>query len=298
MEQKIILSLMFFTMAYAFYIATALCYTGYWVFKKTWLGQTATSLAFVALGSATMVLVFRAIETRHAPFSNLYETMMLFVWAITIGYLYIEHKHKLKVIGVGAMGICVLAMTVAWIMPYKYKAGGPLNPALQNKWRWLQSVLGPEYESYAVGWLDVHVFMVFMSYAAFAIAFGLSIMYLVKDKAISSDKTNILIDRLPDIETLDEISYKAICWGFPFLGLGIIAGGAWANYAWGAYWSWDPKETWSLITWFIYGGYLHARITKGWLGKKAAYLSVIGFAGVVFLYWGVSFIIPGLHAYA
>ena len=86
--------------------------------------------------------------------------------------------------------------------------------------------------------------------------------------------------------------------GFPFLATGIVSGAVWANYAWGTYWSWDPKETWSLITWFIYAAYLHARVTRGWRGKRAAYISIAGFLAVIFLYWGVSFVLPGLHAYA
>lgn len=297
-EQKLILSLLFFSMAFGFYVFTALCYTGYWILQKDWMGQTGTAMCYVGLVSLTVTLIARAKESGYTPWSNLYETMVLFVWVITVFYLILEYKHKLKVIGAMVMSLCVLALFIASSMPYKYKSVSPLNPALQNKWNWLKDLLGPEYASYAVGWLDIHVFMVFVSYGAFAIAFGTSIMFLIKDYTETRGISHRLIDAFPSTEILDEISYKTITWGFPWLGLGLIAGGAWANYAWGAYWSWDPKETWSLITWFIYGGYLHARLTKGWHGKETAYLSVLGFAGVVFLYWGVSFIIPGLHAYA
>ena len=101
----------------------------------------------------------------------------------------------------------------------------------------------------------------------------------------------------PPIRVLDDLNYRAIMIGFPLLTLGIITGAAWANYAWGTYWSWDPKETWSLIVWFIYAAFLHARFTRGWVGRRAAWLSIIGFAATVFCYLGVNLLLSGLHAY-
>jgi cytochrome c-type biogenesis protein CcsB len=103
---------------------------------------------------------------------------------------------------------------------------------------------------------------------------------------------------LPDLETIDELGYKAIMIGFPLLAFGIILGAMWANYAWGGYWSWDPKETWSLIVWLIYGAYIHARMTRGWEGRRAAIYAVFGFLMVIFCFWGVNFLLSGLHAYA
>ncbi len=181
---------------------------------------------------------------------------------------------------------------------YRFKSVEPLNPALQSKWHWMMDLLSPfGLEKYAIGWLDFHVFSTFVGYAGFAISFGLSIIFLVKFWTESKGGRSFM-DVFPDSNMIDELSYRAIAWGFPFLGVGIVSGAVWANYAWGTYWSWDPKETWSLITWFIYAAYLHARVTRGWRGKRAAYLSIAGFLAVLFLYWGVSFILPGLHAYA
>lgn len=298
-EPKVIMSLMFFTMAFAFYVITAALYMGYWFSKKNWIGQAATALTYIALLSSTMFLVMRAVESGHAPFANLYESMVLFVWATTAGYLFMEYRYKMKVMGAFVMSIAALAMLAASMLPFRFKSVEPLNPALQNKWHWLVDALTPlGLENYAIGWLDFHVFTTFISYAAFAIAFGLSLMYLLRIRFESRQKENFLIERLPDSDTLDELSYHTIAWGFPFLAVGIISGAMWANYAWGTYWSWDPKETWSLITWFIYAAYLHARITRGWRGKRTAYISIIGFLAVIFLYWGVSFVLPGLHAYA
>ena len=298
-EANVVLSLMFFTMAFAFYFMTAVLYIGYWVLKKRWIGQTATAMAFIAAFAMSMMLIFRAIESGHAPFSNLYESMALFVWAMTIGYLLMEFRYKIKVLGAFVMTIAFLAMVSASMLPYKYKSVEPLNPALQNKWHWMVNLFGKlGIEKYAIGWLDFHVFATFIGYAAFAIAFGISIMYLIKVRYEDKGNMGSLMSALPESKLLDEISYRAIAWGFPFLAIGIVTGAIWANYAWGTYWSWDPKETWSLITWFIYAAYLHARVTRGWKGRKCAWLSVVGFLAVIFLYWGVSFILPGLHAYA
>lgn len=294
-----ILSLVFFTFSFAFYIITALLYLGHWAFKKKWIGQTATAMAVVALFSTTMILITRAGESGHAPFSNLYESMVLFIWATNLGYLLLEYKHKFKAIGAFVMTIEFLAMLSASLLPYRFKSVEPLNPALQNKWHWMMDALAPfGMQKYAIGWLDFHVFTTFIGYAGFAISFGLSLIYLLKYKFEQKGGKSTFMDAFPDSKTIDELSYRTIAWGFPFLAVGIVSGAVWANYAWGTYWSWDPKETWSLITWFIYAAYLHARVTRGWRGKRAAYLSIAGFLAVIFLYWGVSFILPGLHAYA
>jgi ABC-type transport system involved in cytochrome c biogenesis permease subunit len=294
-----ILSLVFFTFSFVFYILTTALYLGYWVFKKKWLGQTATAMAFVALVSTSMILISRAGESGHAPFSNLWESMMLFVWATNAGYLIMEYKHKFRTIGIIVMALESVAMLSALLLPYRFKSVEPLNPALQNKWHWMTDLLSTwGLEKYAIGWLDFHVFTTFIGYAGFAISFGLSVLYLIKEKSETKTQRNALVESFPPAKTLDELSYRAIAWGFPFLAVGIVSGAVWANYAWGTYWSWDPKETWSLITWFIYAAYLHARVTRGWRGKRAAYISIVGFAAVIFLYWGVSFVLPGLHAYA
>ena len=158
----------------------------------------------------------------------------------------------------------------------------PLVPALQSNW------------------LLYHVITCFLGYAAFAVACGISIMYLIKTAIEGSSTTASaggLMSMFPPLKVLDDLNYRSIMIGFPLLTLGIITGAAWANYAWGTYWSWDPKETWSLIVWFVYAAFLHARITKGWVGKRAAWLSVIGFAATIFCYLGVNLFLSGLHSY-
>jgi len=170
-----------------------------------------------------------------------------------------------------------LAIALTSIIPGVESKITPLVPALQSNW------------------LTIHVTTCFFGYASFAVSFGISILYLIREK--KDVQKSVQATWLPSASTLDEINYKSIVIGFPMLTLGIITGAAWANYAWGSYWSWDPKETWSLITWFIYAASLHARFTRGWRGKKAAVLSIGGFAAVLFTYFGVNYLISGLHSY-
>ena len=122
-------------------------------------------------------------------------------------------------------------------------------------------------------------------------------MYLIKARKEEAKDDGGVVGLFPNSKALDDLVYKSIIWGFPFLTAGIITGAAWANYAWGTYWSWDPKETWSLIVWLVYAAFLHARITRGWHGKRAAILSIVGFLATIMCYLGVNLVLSGLHSY-
>ncbi|OGU08733.1 MAG: c-type cytochrome biogenesis protein CcsB, partial [Geobacteraceae bacterium GWC2_58_44] len=132
---------------------------------------------------------------------------------------------------------------------------------------------------------------------AFAISFGVSIMYLIQSHFLKKRRLGPMFQKLPPLDMLDDISYRCLTFGFPLLTFAIISGAIWAETAWGTYWSWDPKETWSLITWFIYAALLHGRLTTGWRGRKAAMLSIFGFAVVLFTFLGVNLLLGGLHSY-
>jgi cytochrome c-type biogenesis protein CcsB len=216
----------------------------------------------------------------HAPLSNLYESVVFFAWTIVLIYGILDLKYKYKVIGAFVMPFALLGMAGAQLLLHKEIE--PLVPALQSNW------------------LLYHVITCFLGYAAFAVACGISIMYLIKAKQEETQGDSPaggIVGTFPSSRVLDDLNYKAIMIGFPLLTLGIITGAAWANYAWGTYWSWDPKETWSLIVWFVYAAFLHARITRGWVGKRAAILSIIGFAATLFCYLGVNLVLSGLHSY-
>jgi len=220
-------------------------------------------------------------EVGHAPLSNLYESVVFFSWTILLIYILIDLKYRQRSVGAFVIPFAFLGMTWAqWRLDTNIE---PLVPALQSNW------------------LTYHVITCFLGYAAFAVACGVSIMYLIKigkeDKKAASSPAGGLLGLFPAAKVLDDINYKAIMIGFPLLSLGIITGAAWANYAWGTYWSWDPKETWSLIVWFIYAAFLHARFTRGWAGRRAAWLSIFGFAATIFCYLGVNLVLSGLHSY-
>ncbi len=123
-------------------------------------------------------------------------------------------------------------------------------------------------------------------------------MYLVQEHQLKSKRIGAITQRLPSLQVLDDLNYQSLTYGFPLLTLGIITGAIWAEYAWGRYWNWDPKETWSLITWLLYAALLHQRLTVGWRGRKAAIMAIAGFFAVLFTFLGVNLLLPGLHTYA
>src|SRR6185295_8116670 len=217
------------------------------------LGQVATIVTVFGWLMNTMALFTRAYERMQisgtfAPWSNQFEAMAYVSWAIILGYVLLEFRYKIKAIGAFVVGIGFIAMGAASLLPYRYQTAEPLVPALNSYW------------------IYIHVSVTLTSYAAFAMAGGLGLMYLIKERAERQGRQSAVLAAFPDLDTIDELGYKAIMVGFPLLAFGIILGAMWANYAWGGYWSWDPKETWSLIVWLIYGAYIHARMTRDWEG--------------------------------
>ncbi|MDF1535394.1 MAG: c-type cytochrome biogenesis protein CcsB [bacterium] len=266
------------------YLFATFFYVAYLAFKNRAVGTLATLTASAgvvvhAIGKGLRWVESYRMGIGHAPLSNMYESMSFFALCVMAAYLVVEWRFKNKALGAVVAPIAFILLAAnALLFPDDIR---PLVPALQSDW------------------LLYHVITSFVSYGAFAVSFGVSVLYLVKSKAEKKGlKEGSLLATFPDLKFLDEVNYKSVAVGFPLLSLGIITGAAWANYAWGTYWSWDPKETWSLITWFVYAAYLHARFTRGWAGKRAALLSIIGFAAVVFTYFGVNFLLSGLHSYA
>lgn len=232
-----------------------------------------TSLGFLA---HTLSILMRMYEASHIPITNFYEAAIFFSWCIVILFFFLEYKYRIGLLGSFILPIVLVLMLSSSIVPAEIK---PLNPVLQSYW------------------LGIHTGFVFLGNAAFALAFGVGIMYLIQERYVKSKHLGGLFERLPSLQSLDEVNYRLISIGFPFLTLAIISGALWAEKAWGTYWRWDPKEVWALITWFIYALVLHVRIVAGWRGKKAAILSIIGFASVLFTFLGVRFLIKGIHIF-
>jgi cytochrome c-type biogenesis protein CcsB len=233
------------------------------------LASYGTLIAWLSLLFLTASLAFRTIAVGHGPFANMYEFSIAFAWGVQGAYLYFERRYHQRVIGLIALPVTLALLLYATTIP---STADPLVPALQN------SLL-----------LTAHVAVAIVAYGSFSIAFAAAVLYLIAAQTGSH--------RLPRPELLDEISYRAVVIGFPFLTLVIVLGAVWANVAWGSYWSWDPKETASLVTWLIYGAYLHARVVRGWRGNRAAWLLVLGFGATLFTYFGNLFF-GGLHSYS
>ena len=268
------------------------------------MGQFSTLTANFLL---FFILSSRWIVAGYFPLSNLYESLLFLTWTLLTIYIYVENKTKSKLIGSILIPVVLLISGFANLtLSPEMQKSSPLVPALQSNW------------------LMMHVSMMLLSYATLIMGSLLCILFLVisrykdVDLKVIDDSSlplyNIMLDyyeaklispsnevselgKLKLLQSIDNWSYRIIGLGFPFLTIGIISGGVWANEAWGSYWSWDPKETWALITWMIFATYLHARITKGWEGKKTAILGGLGFFVIWICYLGVNFLGKGLHSY-
>jgi cytochrome c-type biogenesis protein CcsB len=262
---------------YACALAIYLIYQFIYQFRgKEKLGLAGWSAALLGLLSHTAALIHRTVASGHAPFTNMYESLSFLAWACLAAYLVIDRVFKIPRAGFLFL-IVVLALMLLANSPLMPKEITPLVPALQSYWLWL------------------HVSITLLGEAFFAVAFITSLMYLA---AASREKKGGQPSGL-SAEKLDAISYRCVAVGFPLFTLGgLVLGMVWAYKAWGTYWSWDPKEVWSLITWFIFALYLHTRLVMGWKGKRSAVIVIIGFLLALFTYFGVNYLLAGLHSYA
>ncbi|HLB28602.1 MAG TPA: c-type cytochrome biogenesis protein CcsB [Dehalococcoidia bacterium] len=226
-------------------------------------------LAWNALVMLALSLMFRSIASGRGPFSNMYEFTTAFVWGILLVYLLMDRQYKARILGTVVIPTAVVLLIYAGSLPNNV---APLVPALQN-----------------TPLLTAHVSVAILAYGAFAVGFGAALLYLAK-RAFG-------LELLPSLVTLDDIGYRSVIIGFPFMALVLILGAFWANTAWGRYWGWDPKETASLVTWLLYAAYLHARTVRGWRGTPSALVLVLGFAAVLVTYFG-NYFLGGLHSYA
>jgi cytochrome c-type biogenesis protein CcsB len=267
---------------YLLLLNTMICY---WLSIKYPSLNVLKNLCWVGVFSSNLLLFIilglRWFISGYFPLSNLYESLLFLDWCLLFILLIVETKSKTKIIGAIILPITLLIVSFATlILPQPMQNAAPLVPALQSNW------------------LMMHVSMMMLSYATLILGSLLSILFLVitntKKFSLSINKKTTQAQLLDNI---DDWSYRTIGLGFPFLTIGIIAGAVWANEAWGSYWSWDPKETWALITWLVFAAYIHARLTQGWIGKRAAILGSLGFFVVWICYLGVNFLGQGLHSY-
>lgn len=406
-------SSLLFAVATLAYLVAMVLYISYLAFKKDGIGKTASGVTFLGFGIQTAALLLRwwesyQMDIGRVPLSNLYESLVFFTWSTVLIYIFVEFKYKTRVFGAFVMPVAFLALAFINVSGISTDIT-PLVPALKSNWLFyhvLVSFLG--YAAFAVAfaismifllmdtddrgtslnlaagiaaivvlavlgsvmaaqgmktafWLGLGVLILawfiflivagarykaqvflFWSFCvtlaiSLMIAMGIDFIYLIPLKHlaegesfkkhlfeatfVSSSAPVILISwavvvalfafvwtrglrlksflkqYMPPMDQLDDVTYKMIAIGWPLLTAGIITGAVWANSAWGTYWSWDPKETWSLITWFVYAIYLHARYVRGWKGSQMAVISAVGFLAVIFTYLGVNLVLSGLHSY-
>ena len=289
-----------------------LAMTVYWIslFFLNWRNNLTKFGRFCALGANFLlffILSSRWIVAGYFPLSNLYESLLFLTWTLLIIYLYIEFKTKSKLIGAILLPVILLINGFANLtLSPEMQKSSPLVPALQSNWLMMHvSMMMLSYATLIIGSLLCILFLIISNYQEVDLGAidksSLPLYNVLVDyyetKSLSTSNEISELGKLKLLSSLDNWSYRIIGLGFPFLTIGIIAGGVWANEAWGSYWSWDPKETWALITWIIFATYLHSRITKGWEGKKTAILGSIGFFIIWICYLGVNFLGKGLHSY-
>lgn len=267
----------FFNASSLFYLLGTLAYLTHIIFLKDSLLRVAATIVSLGFVSHSLAILIRYVEAGYTPVTNLHESLSFFAWMIIGVLLMANLKYKIKVLGAFLTSIALILMLFALALPKEIL---PLAPVLRSFWH------------------PFHVFFAFLGNAIFTLAFGCGVIYLIQEHQLKSKKMGAVSKRLPSLNVLDELNYQALTFGFPSLTLGIITGAVWAEYAWGRYWGWDPKETWSLITWFLYAAMLHQRLTVGWRGRKAAIMAIVGFFSVLFTFLGVNLLLPGLHTYS
>jgi cytochrome c-type biogenesis protein CcsB len=294
------------------YIVAMVSYFAYVAFKRAPLWDLGHAIAIVGVGANVVCVAARGFAAHRVPWGNMYEYSVLLALLVVAGYLLIvEGYYKVRTLGGFALMFAVFTMAIA--VSFLYVGPLPLVPALNSYW------------------IKIHVVAAITGSSLFALGGGvLTILFLVQDRRErrqlvelrSQDPAPIMgasVDLeappdfspdadepsaapspsgvLPSAATLDRMAYRVIAFAFPIWTFAVIAGAIWAQEAWGRYWGWDPKETWSFITWVIYAGYLHARSTSGWKGRPAAVIALVGFVSLLITYYAVNLWIVGLHSY-
>ena len=296
-----------FNVALFAYIAGMIGYFYYLAFRRQLAWRAASVAAFLGLSAHAVSVVSRGVAAGRVPWGNMYEYSSLLALLVVAGYLFVvEGVFKVRVLGGFVLAFSVLTMAIA--VMFLYVGPGPLVPALNSYW------------------IKIHVVAAITGSSLFALGSIVTILYLAKDRRERRSAATVPImggsvdlddapphfesgadepaggasrrGILPSAAVLDRVAYRTIAFAFPIWTFAVIAGAIWAEQAWGRYWGWDPKETWSFITWVVFAGYLHARATSGWRGRRAAVIALVGFASLLVTYYAVNLWIVGLHSYA
>ena len=270
------MNLLFFQIAMGLYLLATAGYITYIVKpERKWTSSASLWVTFSGFLFQIAYFFFRWIESGRIPITSFFEAANFLGMGIVLVFLIMELRFKIPALGSFMLPLVIVLMAPALILSGEIKE---LNPVLKS------------------GWLGVHTSLTVLGDSAFAFAFIVSIMYLIQERQLKAKNLGAIFHRLPSLDIMDTLGYKALTIGWPLFTLGMLSGSIWANSAWGTYWSWDPKETWSLITWVVYLALLHLR-TIGWRGRKMAYLSIVGFFFVLVSFFVVSRLEIGKHSF-
>ncbi|MFZ4857062.1 MAG: c-type cytochrome biogenesis protein CcsB [Desulfuromonadaceae bacterium] len=257
---------MFFILTVALYCGAAAAYLACLVRTSATLTLWAGRILMVGFSAHLLSTIHLAVNMKYLPLTNMQESLSFFSLAVVGGFIFFERRYKVTTLGSFVVPVALLLLTASSTL---HEQARQLPPILQSNWFWF------------------HALLAFASYACFTIAAGVAVMYLIQRYFLKTKHFGALFQKLPSLETMDEISYRCLSVGWPLLTVAIISGSIWSDQAMGSYWIWDRKQTWSLIIWLIYAALLHGRITIGWRGKRAAILSIIGFIVVLFTFFGM-----------
>ena len=258
------------------YILSTAGYIAYLFFQKERLQKIGYVLLFAGFLIHSISIGYGFLQSGHLPVQNLHQTLSLAGWAIAGMFLFLTYRFNLKVLGIYAAPLVAIVMIICMRLPAE-------GTVVQAK------------KLFSNIWLVSHVVIIFVGEAAFALACGAGLLYILQERAIKTKHHGFFFKRLPALELLDNTGYACIVVGFSLLTIGLITGFVYAKSIWGSFWSWDPKEVWSGIAWLIYAALLHGRLALGWRGRKAAIMSIIGFGILLFTFLGVNLLLTGHH---
>ncbi|RJQ84512.1 MAG: c-type cytochrome biogenesis protein CcsB [Desulfobacteraceae bacterium] len=261
-------------LAILLYMLSAAAYCAYLFLQREFLQKAGHILLSLGFACQTAVIGWAFIDTGHVPVNNLHETLSIVAWALVGSFLALNARFHLRVLGIYTAPLAAFILLAAIQFPRE-----PLQP--ENMLRGI--------------WLTVHIITIFIGDAAFALAAGIGVLYLLQERNIKAKTRGFFFKRLPSLDLLDTTAYACIVGGFTMLTIGLISGMVYAKILWGRFWAWDPKEVWSAVTWIFYAVLLHERLAVGWRGRRAAVMAIVGFAVLLFTFFGVNFLLKGHH---
>ncbi|MFC1943494.1 c-type cytochrome biogenesis protein CcsB [Chloroflexota bacterium] len=266
-----------FWITVALYLVSSVTFLASLIFRKAKWPDYAIVITFLGFLSHNATIATRWVATGHAPLMGDYENTLAGSWLIILLFLIVQLRFQnLRSLGVAVVPFALL------MLGYGVMRSPQLEP------------LTPPFQS---NWLYVHVTFAWFAYSSYVIATGLAVLFLLNGRGLETEAGSGFYRRLPSPGVLDELSYRFITFGFVADAVMLVAGSIWANSLWGSYWAWDPIETWSLISWLIYGLYLHLRVVHGWRLKRAAWLAIVALPAVIVSFFGINYLATGLHVF-